>query len=101
MCDTNSKAYHNAEQESFAKIQAEDEAALRHEIAEANLTEFLNEARAVGENLFRRAKLSPSSLPLPKYWICNYYGWCYEVDSISKEEEDALKTLNLRYSSVD
>jgi DNA-binding transcriptional regulator YhcF (GntR family) len=57
MCDTNSKAYHNAEQESFAKIQAEDEAALRHEIAEANLTEFLNEARAVGENFTSITKI--------------------------------------------
>jgi len=40
MCNTNSKAYHDAEQEAFAQIQAEDEAALRHEIAEANLAEF-------------------------------------------------------------
>ena len=43
MCDTNSKAYHDAEQEAFAQIQAEDEAALNREIAEANLAVFLSE----------------------------------------------------------
>ena len=41
MCDTNSRAYHDAEQEAFAQIQAEDEATLRHKIAEENLAEFI------------------------------------------------------------
>ena len=100
MCDTNSKAYYDAEQEAFAQIQAEDEAALNHEIAEANLAEFLNEAKAVVANLWKRAVLSPSSHPIPKYWICNHYGWYYDVGSFSKEEEDALKTLNVRYGSL-
>lgn len=42
MCDTNSKAYHDAEQEAFAKIQAEDEVELNLRIVEANLAEFFN-----------------------------------------------------------
>lgn len=43
MCDTNSKAYHDAEQEAFVQIQAEEELAWQLAVSEQNLAEFLSE----------------------------------------------------------
>jgi hypothetical protein len=56
MCDTNSKAYHDAEQEAFTQIQAEDEAALNHEIAEYMLLEYAVKTQHCPEATIRQIK---------------------------------------------